>query len=415
MRCTAFSSAKSLPHINKMDRVILHCDCNSFFASCEITKNPDLKNVPMAVCGDPSLRHGIILAKNDLAKKYGVTTAETVWAAKSKCPSLVLVKGHYDLYSAFSKRCNAIYKEYTDMVEPFGIDESWLDVTGSRLLFGDGKKIADEIRTRFKRELGITCSVGVSFNKTLAKLGSDYKKPDATTVFGRNELESIVWKMDVADLLFVGKNTAAALRKMNILTIGDLAIADRKAVTRKLGKAGEMLIDYANGIDDSPVEYVDTEHEPKSISNGMTFKRDLVTEEDFKKGIMLVADEVTSRLKRHSMKYTTLSLTVKYGDFTIVQKQKHLDYATNLMSDTVKLAQELFNSLYDKKRSVRSITIGGSSLVPADKGFEQLSFLSTPCVDRVKQASLEKTVEDIRKKYGNDAVSLGTIMNTDDL
>ena len=215
-----------------MDRVILHSDLNAFFASVETVLNPRLADFPMAVCGDPDKRHGIILAKNEKAKKYGVATAETIWAAKQKCPDLVLVPPHHDLYEKYSREINSIYSEYTDLVEPFGIDESWLDVSGSGKLFGDGKTIADTIRERIKRETGLTVSVGVSFNKCFAKLGSDLKKPDAVSVIDREHFKEIVWPLPVKDLLFVGRSAAKVLDDMRIKTIGQLAGASPKGVSK---------------------------------------------------------------------------------------------------------------------------------------------------------------------------------------
>ena len=212
-----------------MDRIILHCDCNCFYASCELLSHPDLRQLPVAVCGDPTERHGIILAKNEPAKRCGVKTAETIWKAKQKCPGLILLPPHHRLYAEYSKKINAVYGEYTDLVEPFGIDESWLDVTNSLHLFGgDARALADTLRGRIKREFGLTISVGVSFNKVFAKLGSDYKKPDAVTEFTRENFKELVWPLPAADLLFVGKSTQEALRKYGIYTIGDAAKADRK-------------------------------------------------------------------------------------------------------------------------------------------------------------------------------------------
>ncbi|MCC8169630.1 MAG: DNA polymerase IV [Oscillospiraceae bacterium] len=239
-----------------MDRTILHCDCNGFFASVECALNPKLKNVPMAVGGDPESRHGIILGKNELAKPFNIMTAETIWQAKQKCPELVIVPPHHDVYRRYSKRINDIYKQYTDLVEPFGIDESWLDVTGSRRLFGDGKTIADELRARIKEEIGLTSSECVSFNKVFAKLGSDYKKPDATTVFSRENWRELIFPLPAKDLLYVGKTTAGALSLMGINTIGELAAADKSSLEKRLGKAGTMLYTYANGLDDSPVKSI---------------------------------------------------------------------------------------------------------------------------------------------------------------
>ena len=204
-----------------MERVILHCDMNNFYASVELLSRPDLKGMPVAVCGDPEGRHGIVLAKNQLAKDAGVITAETVWQAKKKCPGLQFVRPHHDRYKEYSDRINKIYLEYTDMVEPFSIDESWLDVTASQKLFGSGKQIGDAIRRRIKSELGLTLSVGVSYNKIFAKMGSEYRKPDATTEITQENFKELLWNKPVGELFFVGFATAEKLKNLNIHTIGD--------------------------------------------------------------------------------------------------------------------------------------------------------------------------------------------------
>ena len=224
------------------DRVILHCDLNCFFASVELLSHPDLRDIPTAVCGDPASRHGIILAKNEPAKRLGIQTAETIWQAKKKCPGLVLLPPHHGLYREYSRRVNAIYEQYTDLVEPFGIDESWLDITGSMHLFGgDPKAIADALRRRLRQELGLTISVGVSFNKVFAKLGSDYKKPDATTVISRENWQDIVWPLPVGDLLFVGRAAGRVLHQYGVETIGQLAACSPQMLETLLGKLGLQL------------------------------------------------------------------------------------------------------------------------------------------------------------------------------
>ncbi len=394
-----------------MERVILHCDCNSFFASCETVLKPELKLVPMAVCGDPENRHGIILAKNELAKRYGIETAETVYAAKRKCPGLVLVRSHHQLYEEMSIKANNIYREYTDMVEPFGIDESWLDVTNSRMLFGPGKEIADTIRRRFREELGITCSVGVSFNKTIAKLASDYKKPDATTVILRANFEEIVWKLPVSALLYVGKNATEALRRMYIFTIGDLAQSDRDMLIRRLGKSGGMLHDYANGIDPSPVRKIDEKQEQKSVSAGCTFRRDLVSEDDIKTGVLTVANELSARLRRHKVKCVNLGVTVKYFDFTSQSRQKQFDGGISSAKLIFDRAYELTLSSFSLTKPVRSITLSANKIVPENESFEQMSLFSDNTKD--KYESLENALDSVRKKYGSHAVEVGSLMNKD--
>ncbi len=394
-----------------MERVILHCDCNSFFASCETVLKPELKLVPMAVCGDPENRHGIILAKNELAKRYGIETAETVYAAKRKCPGLVLVRSHHQLYEEMSIKANNIYREYTDMVEPFGIDESWLDVTNSRMLFGSGKEIADTIRRRFREELGITCSVGVSFNKTIAKLASDYKKPDATTVINRDNFEKTVWNMPVSALLYAGKNATEALKRMYIFTIGDLAQSDRDMLIKRLGKSGGMLHDYANGIDPSPVRKIDEKQEQKSVSAGCTFRRDLVSEDDIKTGVLTVANELSARLRRHKVKCVNLGVTVKYFDFTSQSRQKQFDGGISSAKLIFDRAYELTLSSFSLSKPVRSITLSAYKIVPENESFEQMSLFSDNTKD--KYESLENALDSVRKKYGSHAVEVGSLINKD--
>ena len=286
-----------------MDRIILHCDLNSFYASVELRSRPDLQNVPVAVCGDPTSRHGIILAKNEPAKKFGVQTAETIWQAKKKCPELVLLPPHHKLYRQVSKEVNTIYEQYTDLVEPFGIDESWLDVTHTLHLFGgDAKALADHLRQRMKQEMGLTLSVGVSFNKVFAKLGSDYRKPDATTVVSRENWQRLVWPLPVGALLYVGGAARKILAQFGVKTIGELAACKRDALETLMGKMGVQLHDYANGLDTDPVR---SRYEPemvKSVGNGTTFPKNLTTAEQVRGGVAVLADSVATRL-RHSGLY----------------------------------------------------------------------------------------------------------------
>ena len=225
-----------------MARVILHCDCNNFFASVESIDHPEYRSVPMAVAGDPSQRHGIILAKNEKAKKFGVQTAETIWQARQKCPELLLIPPHHEQYEEVSCRINEIYRKYTDLVEPFSIDESWLDVTGCQRLFGDGKTIADRLRREIREQIGVTISVGVSYNKIYAKLGSDYKKPDATTVILPQDVPTIVYPLPVGDLFGVGRRMQVELERLGIRTIGQLAAADPEFLTKRFGKMGRPCL-----------------------------------------------------------------------------------------------------------------------------------------------------------------------------
>ena len=394
-----------------MARTILHCDCNGFFASVEMAFNPELKNVPMAVGGSQEDRHGIILAKNELAKKYNIQTAETIVEAKRKCPDLVIVPPRHEEYSKFSKRVNEIYQEYTDLVEPFGIDESWLDVTASRRLFGDGKTIADEIRERVKKEIGITVSVGVSFNKVFAKLGSDYKKPDATTVISKENYKDIVYPLPVKDLLFVGRKTLLELAAMRIKTIGDLANADRNLLYKKLGKMGHMLSVYARGEDNEPVKSIYAEDETKSIGNGMTFRRDLKGEEDVKKGIHLLSESVATRMRKKHLKCETVHIQIKSPEFQVVSRQKKLATPTNSAREIASAAYELFVSVWNLRSPVRAITVTGTNLLPENSG-TQMNLFDAPETSE-KQERLLETIDNLRGKFGFGSLTTADFIDND--
>ena len=396
-----------------MDRTILHCDCNSFFASVETALNPSYKNVPMAVCGSQEDRHGIVLAKNELAKKYGIQTAETVFSAKKKCPELVIASPHYDQYERYSRMVNAIYAEYTDKVEPFGIDESWLDVTASRRVFGSGEEIAELIRQRIKAEIGITVSIGVSFNKVFAKLGSDYKKPDAITVISRDNFKQIVYPLPASDLLFVGKRTTEELLKIGVKTIGDLANTSKDMLKHKFGKMGEMLYDYANGLDESPVGS-DENHEVKSISNGFTFRHDLVTREDCKIGIEFLCDEIGAKLRSKSLKCSTVALSIKDTRLKTIQRQRPLKNASDINREISALAYEILCDEWKDTIPIRMLTVSVTGLVDASTSFAQLDLFSdTSEVTRDKDKKREETVDAIRKRFGTLSISSGALYDTD--
>ncbi len=398
------------------DRVILHCDCNSFFASVETVLNPSLRDVPMAVCGDPENRHGIILAKNEPAKAAGVVTAETIWKARQKCPSLQLVPPHHDVYAAFSEQVNAIYAQYTDMVESFGIDESWLDVTGSQKLFGDGKQIADRLRAEIKEKTGLTISVGVSFNKVFAKLGSDYKKPDATTVISRESVEKIVYPLPVDALLYVGGAVKKGLDKMMIRTIGDLAAADRDVLRATFGKAGEMLSVYARGEDNEPVRRLDDAREVKSVGNGMTFRRDLNDEKEMYTAIYMLSDTVAARLRKHGLFCRTVQLTVKTASFQSYSRQSSLHTATAVSREIADVAMELLNKLHLKDATVRMLTVTAANLTcECEETVVQTSFFEeeTAQDEHEKLSRLENAMDDIREKYGRGSIGIGSLLKND--
>ncbi len=395
-----------------MTREILHCDCNSFFASVESATHPEYKNVPMAVGGDETQRHGIILAKNDLAKKYGVTTAETIHSAKKKCPQLLIVPPHYEEYVKYSKAVNAIYAKYTDMIEPFGIDESWLDVTASQRLFGDGEKIANLIREEVKRELGITISVGVSFNKVFAKLGSDYKKPDAVTVISPENYKEIVFPLKVSDMLFVGKKTANALTSMGIRTIGELANTSVLLLTRRFGKMGEMLHRYASGEDDSPV--VKESDDAKSVSSGFTFRHDLTTLEECRVGIDYLSEDIGQRLRRQGQVAETVSISIKDTYFRTVQRQAPLAMPTDVAKEIAEGAYSIFASSWSDGRPIRTLTVSVTHLTRKSDSATQISlFGEEEETKHLKNEKIEKALDKIRQKYGNSSIVNAGIIESD--
>lgn len=397
-----------------MDRIILHSDCNNFFASVESVLHPELRDIPMAVAGDKESRHGIILAKNEIAKKFGVKTAETIWQAKKKCPSLVTVPPHHELYREYSEKINKIYIDYTDQVEKFSIDESWLDVTGSTRLFGDGKTIADTIRERVKAELGISVSVGVSFNKVFAKLGSDYKKPDATTVISRENFKDILYPLPVCDMMFVGRNASEILAKCNIKTIGDLAATDPVLLEKKLGKAAFMLVKYARGEDDEPVLPFYAGHEAKSIGKGMTFSRNLVSMDDVAKGVMALSNSIARSMREKNIKCTTVCVHIKDTELKTISRQKTLSKPTFLAKDIFSVAMVLISENWKKERPIRMITVTGTNFTQEGTG-GQMSLFDDDEQDirDKKREKLEKTIDKIRSSYGRDSIVNASVIDND--
>lgn len=396
-----------------MDKTILHCDLNGFFASVECLFRPELTKVPMAVAGNPENRHGIILAKNELAKKFGVQTAETIWQAKRKCPELVLVPPHREEYVKYSKLANQIYERFTDLVEPFGIDESWLDVTGVRHIFGNGKEIADTLRQTVKTELGLTVSVGVSFNKIFAKLGSDYKKPDATTVIFRENYKEIVHPLPATALLFVGKSANDALGKLSIKTIGDLANSSKALVASRLGKTGGMIWDYANGLDDSPVKPAGESRDVQSVGNGITFKRNLANINDITTGVYALADEVAYRMRKYGLKCRVVAVTIKDPYFKTIQRQKTLYNPTHLAKEIAENAISLIKSSWRMGAPIRMLTVTASNLVDESEIHEQISLFGADNEQKKKQERLETAMDKIRNKYGKNAVLSGGTLGND--
>ena len=399
------------------DRRILHCDMNSFYASVELLSRPDIKDKPVAVAGDPDSRHGIILAKNELAKKFGVVTAETIQSAKRKCPELVTIPPHHDKYREYSHMLNSIYLEYTDLVEPFSVDESWLDVTASEMLLGDAKIIADNIRERVYRELGLTLSAGVSFNKIFAKMGSDYKKPNATTVISRSNFKELLWPMAVSEMFFVGRSTATKLSSLGIHTIGDLAHADQQLLSRAFGVHGVNIYKYANGLDDDPVRAYDDREDIKSVGHGMTFRRNLSGADDIGIALTELTDKVSTRLRRHDKWARGVKIEITTPEFKRFSRQKRLPSPINSPAAFRNAAVELISNLNFMNKPIRLLTVTAIDLTDSpDDG--QLTIFTMGATTDEKQRSekdenIAKAMDEIRDKFGKSSIRFAHVIGND--
>ena len=392
------------------DRIIFHADCNNFYASCEILERPELKNVPMAVAGDPEKRVGVVVAKNEIAKRYGVKTTDTVFQAKKKCPEIVFVPPRHHYYAEISRRVNEIYLRYTEYVEPASIDESFLDMTQAASFFRQSPQdLADELRSRVRDEIGITISVGVSYCKVFAKMGSDYKKPDATTIITRENYRDILWPLPVSDLLFAGKAAVATMGKKNIMTIGDLARQPQREMHSLLGKQGDVLWRYANGIDDEPVHLFGEEREIKSVSRGRTFKRDLTNEAEIKTGLSVLSDEVARALRKEKLKGEVVSIQIRRPDMSVISRQVKMDHYTFLQLEIQEVAFDLLRQHWRIGDPIRALTVGVTKLAPADQVVEQVSLfdLTSGSQRRERQEKLETLVDALRDKHGAGSITLG--------
>lgn len=387
------------------DRTILHSDINCCYAAIEHLHHPELAGKPLAVGGDPEARHGIVLTADYLAKKHGVKTGMALWQAKQLCPEINFISPRMDLYLRFSKMAHEIYGEYTDLQEAYGIDESWLDVTDSVSIKGDGYKIAQEISNRMKSELGITVSIGVSFNKIYAKLGSDYKKPDAITTMYRDEFRDKAWGLPASDLLYVGRSTSEKLHRLGIRTIGDLARTDEKILHSQFGKMGNILWAFANGYDDSPVKYEDAHAPIKSIGNSTTTPRDLVNEQDVKIVLTILAESVAARLRENGFKCRVVEISVRDNELFSFTRQRKIDHATNVTREIAEEAFRLFQENYTWQKPIRSVGVRGADLVN-DNYWEQIDLFSS-VEFREKQMKVDTAVDDIRRRFGFYSVQRG--------
>lgn len=390
-----------------MKRVILHSDINSCYASVERLYYPALAGRPFAVCGSQELRHGIILAKDEAAKAAGVKTGMAVWQARRLCPELALVEPHFDRYAKYSAMVREIYAEYTDLCEPFGIDESWLDITNC-LACPDPVVTAQEIRRRVKAETGLTVSVGVSWNKTLAKLGSDYKKPDAVTVIDREHFKSMVWPLPASELLMVGRSTRRELSRMGIQTIGELALTDPELLRARFGKSGVTIWRYANGLDDSRVRRAGEEEPPQSIGNSVTLAYDIADERQARETLLMLADSVSSRLRRQKLRCRTLEVALRSDELQWRTHRLRLRYATDVTSELAAIGLDLTRASHDFSRPLRSMGLRALELVHADEEEQFDIFINY--VNLNKQRGIDSAVDRIRAKYGAGSITRASLL-----
>ena len=392
-----------------MDRTILHCDLNNFYASVEQKAHPEYDGMPLAVCGDPEARHGIVLAKNMLAKAAGVATGEAIWISRKKCPGIVFVPPHYDEYVRYSKQVFDIYTEFTDRVESFGLDECWLDVTGSLKLFGcDGKALADRIRETVKARTGLTISAGVSFTKVLAKLGSDLKKPDATVVLDREHYMDVIGDMPPSELIMIGGSTSKKLELLGIRTIRALAAADRTMLKEHFGVIADKLSDAARGIENDEVRLYYDKRVPKSVSHGTTTPRDMTTEEDVRIVVYALAELVAMRLRRYGLSAEGVGLSLREAA-TLKHKsaQCTLSSPTSDAATIAERALALLPKLHSFPQPLRAVSVATTRL--SDDSVTQLSLFDSS----EEEKNLEKSIDDIRGKYGYKAVKRGLMLKND--
>ena len=386
--------------------VILHCDLNNFFASAELLDYPELRDRPVAVGGSVEERHGIVLAKNYVAKKFGVSTGEALWQARGKCPDLVVLRPHYEKYSKYSRIVRDIYERYTDKIEVLGIDECYLDVTGSQYLFGGGEDIAHQIRETVKHETGLTISVGVSFNKIFAKLGSDMKKPDAVTVIPRENFREILWDLPAGDMLGVGRKTAHKLWQRGISTIGDIARCPRELMQSYLGKAGVMLWAYANGLENSPVMDVAESCPVKSIGHGTTTTADLTSDAEVCDLIGELVEEIGTKLRRSGLRCGGVAVGIRENDLSCREYQMKFKFSTQLTREIRRGAIEVFRQKHIWRNDIRSVTVR-AIYIDSEASPEQVDMFR----DTGRESSilaLETTVDSLRERYGEHSVASGT-------
>jgi DNA polymerase-4 len=387
-----------------MEKIILHSDLNNCYASAELTQRPELRDKPVAVGGSPYRRHGIILAKNEIAKKAGVKTGSSSFEAERICPGLIILPPRMDLYLEISQAAREIYGRYSDICEPYGIDEAWIDVTNSAYLFGGGEKIAREINAQVKKELGVTVSVGVSWTKVFAKMASDYKKPDAVTTVTRKNYKELLWPLPIEDMFYAGRATGAKLRSVGVKTVGGLARAPENFLRGVLGKWGVVLRACARGEDVSFFKESAADP-PKSIGNSSTAPRDLVCGADVWLALNSLAESVGARLREQKLLCGVIEFYVRDNALHSFTRQSKMEKFTNINIEIAEAAYRLFEKNYAWERPIRSVGIRATGLVKDDI-CEQLDMF-TDNEKREKRRKLDAMCDEIRERYGYEGVRRG--------
>lgn len=390
-------------------RVIFHCDLNNFYASVEAVRNPALRGKAVAVCGRTEDRHGIVLAKSEKAKKYGVKTGDVIWQAKKKCSELIIVEPDFDEYVKYGKIVRRIYYNYTDLIEPFGLDECWLDVTASEKIFGSDYETAYKIKEQVKRETGLTVSVGVSFNKVFAKLGSDLKKPDAITVIREENFKDKIWGLPACNMLWVGRSTDKTLKKYGIRTIGDIAKTSPEILSSIFGKNGYTLWQCANGYECSEVSEFGSAPEIKSVGRGCTLVSDLESDEEVWRVLLTLSHSVSRHLRDDGFIASGVQISVKSNDLKCVQFQKKLCFATQNSREIADCAYALYLERYDKNLPVRALTVRAIDLL-AENSAQQLS-MTFDINKHMRCEIIEKTALELNKKYGRQILFEASLLN----
>ncbi len=390
-----------------MERWIIHSDINHCYAQIEEMMYPELRNVPMAVGGHEEDRHGIILAKNDLAKKYHIKTGESLRDAFQKCPELLIVPPHYDDYLFYTEEVKRIYREYSDKVESFGLDEAWIDITGTEKLFHKtAMELAEEIQRRVFKELGLTVSMGLSFNKVFAKLGSDLDKKQGLAVITRDNFKDMVFPLPIADILYIGKATSSQLNERNIYTLGDLALSSKEYIKSFLGKNGEMVWLFANGYDTLSVN--SSQQVIKSVGNGITAKHDIHTIEEAKIVLSMLAESVAKRLRQSNKLGSVISIGMRYKDLQGLSRQKRVDTPTNIAQEILDMVMILLRDNWNMAIPLRSLSISVSSLVEKETYAYQMSLFNTANEeDRYEQLHLEEVIQEIKERWGEKSIKYG--------